>query len=256
MNATGWKTIYRRPLRRALRQTLTGRRKDPGRPEKGRFLAGEADEVFDATWRDLREIVAEGDLSRYPTAGSRHNVFLAMVTVAGYHALLERGIARDHAFDLLADVGWKLYALGATQLKRVAKVRTRDPQRRMNLVLRMLIRFPFNSSSPPGYVVEAGEEPEAFFTTWTSCAPLNWVRLYGERHGDGGELEALRRSWCSYDWALAHLLVDGGDGRAGSYERPDTLSSGDASCPMRWSALPVMPVRAADSAPSASAPSV
>jgi hypothetical protein len=57
-----------------------------------------------------------------------------------------------------------------------------------------------------------------------------------EIHGDHGEVEAFRKSWCWYDWAVTRAMVDAGV--QSLYERPHTLSKGDDACDIRWSATP------------------
>jgi hypothetical protein len=172
-------------------------------------------------------------LNSLPAVGNRHNVFLAVLSVAGYHAYLAAGIERKYAIELLADVGWKLYCRSVTLPRLVARLMTRDPKRRVELMLRMLISFPFSAPGRPGYEVKAWAEPDRFCTYWTHCPPYAFVRRYVEQNGDHGELEAFRKSWCWYDWAITHVMV-GGWQRMGHYERPHTLSAGDAVCDMCW----------------------
>jgi hypothetical protein len=83
--------------------------------------------------------------------------------------------------------------------------------------------------------------PDAGYTTFTSCAPLNFVRQLIEEQGDDGELAFFERTFCTFDWPLVDFLV----GRPARYERPHTLSFGDDRCDMLWSATP--PLTAAPS---------
>lgn len=228
--------LYRPILRRAARATLQGRRIDPASPEAGRFLRADVDELLDAIWDRVPQILREEDLGSVFTAGNRHNVFLGALTVAGYHALLERGIERRYAMELFADVGWKIYERMITVPWVLAGLVTRDPQRRMNRVLRSLMSFPFSAPGRPGYEVTAWSDREGFHTHWTYCAPLGFVQRYVGRHGDRGELEAFYRSWCQYDWPAADVLAGGRAGEHGHYARPHTLSRGDSVCDMCWSA--------------------
>jgi hypothetical protein len=164
--------------------------------------------------------------------GNKNNVFLAAMTIAAYHALLDAGIERDYAMELVADVGWKLYELMARLPLSVARLVTRDPQRRAELVLHWFLKFPFSAPGHPGYEVKAWAEPGRFYTSWTYCAPLGFVRRYVQCHGDRGEVEAFYRSWCLYDWPLADILAGGKAGERNHYERPHTLSRGDSVCDM------------------------
>lgn len=191
-------------------------------------------------------LIDDDPLERVPTIGNRHNVFLGALTIAGYQALLARGIERRYAMELFADVGWKLYERMLQLPSFLARLRTRDAQRRMNFVLRALMRFPFSAPGEPGYAVHAWSEPACFHTHWTSCAPLGFVRRHVERHGDHGELEAFYHSWCLYDWPAADVLAGSKAGEHGRhYRRLHTLSRGDAICDMCWSATGSCDVAAA-----------
>lgn len=228
--------LYRPIVRRAARAVLQGRRLDRARPEAGRLLRADVDGFLDGVWDRIEVLLREEDLHTIPTLGSRHNVFLGMLTIAAYHTLLEIGIERRYAMELFSDVGWKIYAQMIELPFLFAKLRTRDPQRRMNQVLEGLMRFPFDAPGRPGYEVRAWADIEGFHTHWTYCAPLGFVQRHVERHGDRGEVEAFYQSWCQYDWPAADILAGGRAGEHGHYRRPHTLSRGDSVCDMCWSA--------------------
>lgn len=229
----GLRFLLRRLVRRAARQTFAGRLVQRDRPERGRFLPSDVDAILDQAWRNLDAMLPEAELKRIPTLGNRQNVYLAVLTVAAHRAFLDAGIERDYAIELFADVGWKVYERFITLPRWVARIVTRDPQRRLELILRALLVYPFSHPGRPGYECRAWSEPGAFCTHWTHCPPYDFVRRWVEMHGDHGEVEAFRRSWCWYDWAVARAMVEGAHAR---YERPHTLSEGDDVCDMRWSA--------------------
>lgn len=228
--------LYRPVVRRAARAALEGRRCDPNQPEAGRFLRTDVDAFLEDVWVRVATLLREEDLNQVPTIGNRHNVFLGALTIAAYHALLDRGVESRYAMQLFADVGWKVYERMLRIPYFFARLRTRDPQRRMDFVLRALMRFPFSAPGEPGYDVRAWSEPGRYNTHWTYCAPLGFVKRYVERHGDRGELDAFYQSWCLYDWPAADLLSGSKSGEHGHYARPHTLSRGDAVCDMCWSA--------------------
>jgi hypothetical protein len=227
------KLLYRRPVRKASYQIFLGRMIERGRPERGRFLRGDVDTILKETWRNVDAMLPAAELEKLPTLGNRHNVFLAVLTVAGYHAYLSAGIEKEYAIELFADVGWKLYSKAAILPRLVARLMTRDPQKRLELMLRMLMIFPFSAPGRPGYEVKARAVADHFCTYWTHCPPHAFVRKYVERNGNRGELDAFRRSWCWYDWAITEVMV-GGQRREGYYERPHTMSQGDEVCDMCW----------------------
>lgn len=225
--------VLRRLVRRAAHQIFAGRLLQREHPERGRFLTGDVDAILSQAWRHLDAMLPEAELQRIPTLGNRQNVYLAMLTVAAHRAFLDAGIERDYAIELFADVGWKVYEHFVSLPRWAARILTRDPQRRLELILRALLVYPFSRPGRPGYECRVWSEPGAFCTYWTHCPPYDFVRRWVEAHGDHGEVEAFRRSWCWYDWAVARAMLDGADAR---YERPHTLSEGDDVCDMRWSA--------------------
>ena len=230
--------VIRHAATGAAYQALEGRLIERGHPERGRLLRHDVNQVLDRAGKELNQLLSEATLDRLPTRGNRHNTLLALFTVAAYHAVIKRGIDRTYAAELVADVGWTLYAKMIAVPKLVARLVYRDPQKQINLVLRMLMIYPFSSPGRPGYEVRAWSEADRYCTFWTHCPPHQAVRDYVERHGDCGELDAFRMSWCSYDWALTYALIDGGFQEKGHYERPHTLSAGDDVCDMCWYARP------------------
>lgn len=231
-----WQAVVRasaRPLvRRAAREALQGRLLDPEDATRGRWLRADVRGFREATWRRVDQMLPEAGLDELPTWGSRLNVFMAVVTTAAYREMLDRGVRRDYAATLVADVGWKIYAWMLTASALLPRLLTRSPQRRLDWTLKLLMWFPFSAPGPPAYEVRAWSEGEKILTHWTHCPPQAFVRSLVEAGDDRGELEAFYRSWCLYDWAGADLLV--GDGRHGHYQRPHTLSRGDAVCDMCW----------------------
>lgn len=223
---------YRPLVRRASHQVLEGRLLDPENPERGRWLRGDVNRFLANVWNRVADLLPKAKLDALPTYGNRHNVFLAVVTTAAYQVLVEGGVARSYAATLTADVGWKIYARMLNSVALPFRITTRDPQKRMERVLKSLMKFPFSAPGAPGYEVRAWAEGDRFHTHWTHCPPQTFVRRLAEGEGGRGELEAFYRSWCLYDWAGADLLA--ADGTSGHYARPHTMSRGDSVCDMCW----------------------
>jgi len=230
------RALLRREARRAVRQALRGRMWDRSRPERGRLLAHEVDAILARAWQLVDEMLPEARLEQIPARGNRQNVLFAVLTVAAYRALRDAGLEREYAMELVADVAWKVYERGVALPRGIARLLTRDPQRRLEWVLRILLTYPFSGRGRPGYEVASSSEAGTFRTDWTFCPPFDFARRYAEAHDDPDAIEVFRRSWCTYDWALTYAIVDDGRDVRGHYERPHTLSSGDPVCDMRWSA--------------------
>lgn len=229
---TGVRALTRRLVARAAGQTLEGRLLDPEEPRRGRWLRADVRAFLSATWDRVDALTPAARLEALPTYGNRLNVYMAVATTAAYQALLERGVSREYAAALVADLGWKVYARMLGLAAMPARLLLRSPPRRLEWTLKLLMRFPFSAPGRPGYEVQAWSEGGRFFTHWTHCPPQAFVRSLVEGGEDRGELEAFYRSWCLYDWAGADLLA--GDGTHGHYERLHTLSRGDPVCDMCW----------------------
>ncbi len=219
-------------MRRSARQILKGRLLDPNAPKRGRWLESDIKDYLAATWKRVDDLLPEADLDALPSIGNRQMVFLALVTTASYRALLDRGVARDYARLLCADMGWKIYSWMLQTASLPFLLITRDSGRRIEYVLRTLMIFPFNAQGKPGYEVSAWSEGNDTYTYWTHCPPQTFVRRLVECQGDHGELEAFYNSWCQYDWPGADLIAR--DGHRGHYTRTQTLSQGDPVCDMCW----------------------
>lgn len=230
------RAVYGPLVRRAFNRAVLGRELDPERPQTGRLLAHQVRGIERELWRRLAAMDVADAFAKLPTWGNRHNVYLAAVTLAGYQALRVHGIPRDHALRLLGDAGWQIY-LSLVRIPRlIGRITRRDRQKRLEGIIRSLLIFPFSAPGRPGYEVKVWSEAGRLYTHFTCCPPYEFVKAHALRHHDDEALEAFRRSWCRYDWALAYALIDGTPGVSGSYSRPRTMSYGDDVCDMCWSA--------------------
>lgn len=211
-------------MKRAAVATITGRYRDPARPQDGRFTRGEIKGLVQRAMGITDELIPEANLNQYRSRGNRLNVLLGIYSLAIYRAMRERGFEKEWAIELFADTGWRLYALGVNIPLYFVRPFTRNPQTRLNFILRVFLFFPF-AEDPLGYKRKVWKEADHFCTDWSRCV----VYDYFKAHANAEELELFRRSWCLYDFALPGLIHPDG-----FYERPHTLSSGDGVCDMRW----------------------
>lgn len=183
------------------------------------------------------EVVSQrqiADQTALPSFGNRLMVELAVFSSAAYRVLLHEGVAPATARQLVADVGWVVYARMLALSSWPFRLVTRDPARRLRWTIRSLLRFPFGAPGAPGYAVETHLEGDNIVTNFTHCPPQSFVRALAVARGDRGDLEAFYASWCQYDWPGADIIA--GDGQRGHYLRTQTLSRGDALCDMCWKA--------------------
>lgn len=211
---------------RSAYQILMGRYLDRIQPQMGRFDRMRVDTIIEQTWQKLEQMLPGAQLDQLKTMGNRQNVFLAVVTLAAYRSFLEAGVEKEYATELISDIAWKVYLSWIPLPRFIARLVTRDPQEQMNFILRIFLRYPF---SPPGYQREFWAEPDGYCTYWFRCAPYEYFR----EHGSSEEIMFFNKTWCTFDWAVAQEMVEGGH-----YERPHTLSAGDEVCDMKWYGRP------------------
>jgi hypothetical protein len=160
-----------------------------------------------------------------PTRGARQNALLAVFALALYRTLLDHGVERRYATELVGDLAWALYEKWVVVPRLIARLTKRNPQAQMNAMLRMFLRFPFNR---PGYEWKAWTERSgAFAIDFYRCPMRDYMRSQGEE-------ELMLGSICALDFALAQVMAPGG-----RYQRAHTLSAGDTVCDMRWTAAPL-----------------
>ncbi len=189
--------------------------------------------------RFMREVQGECDalrpiakLDALPATGNRIMVELAILTISAYRVLCRQGVDPADARAAIADTGWDIYAGQLALASQPFRLTTRDPVRRVQKTIRLLLRFPFTVSEAPGYAAKSWVDGDDIYTWFTHCPPHSFVRALIAEQGDKGELQAFAESWCQYDWPGADVIA--GDGKRGHYERRKTLSAGDSVCDMCW----------------------
>lgn len=178
--------------------------------------------------REIRRI----ETARPPAFGSRIMVEMTVRTIAAYRALLDAGVERNCARQIVADIVWDIYSKMLGLFSWPFRLTTRDPSKRISRTIEALLWFPFPATGAPGYAVEHWDTDGNTYTHFTHCPPHSFVRALIASGNDQGDLDAFRESWCRYDWPGADILA--GDGRRGHYERRQTLSHGDSVCDMCW----------------------
>jgi len=116
------------------------------------------DHSIDQAWRRYQALAPS--LPPEPTAGSRMNVQLAVLTISLFQVLLDAGIERAYAVELVSDTTWQVYWQWGRIGQFLDRVLTRafvkpmrneaDPQRCVRKDGTVVLNFPFN---PPGYLV-------------------------------------------------------------------------------------------------------
>lgn len=214
-----WRLILKPVVGLAARRSLIGRNRSRAGSTAGRFTAADLDRILARTWSLYHQRVPR--LPREPTIGSRMNVSLACLTLSFFHALLEDGIDREYAIELVSDSTWRIYRRWAQVPDRIARMRTRDPVRRMRICVDAFLRFPFN---PPGYRLERHADSKGAAFDVLRCPVAEYFAA-----NDASDLCA--GTWCDLDYALAEAW-------GGRMERGSTISRGAPRCDFRFHSGP------------------
>jgi hypothetical protein len=202
-------------LRRTLRRTLVGRARRKAEPEAGRFTRADADRLLEDTWDRFTERARQRP--REPTLGARQNVLLAALTLAAFHALLDAGIERPYAIELIGDAAWRIYAGWG----RLAKLATApfggDPPERLRRRVDLFLRYPFER---PAYVYEDRPEPRGRALDMLRCPIADYMR-------DNEAADLCVGTWCNLDFALAEMW-------GGRLQRRHTLAGRAPKCDFRF----------------------
>jgi len=137
--------------------------------------------------------------------------------------LLDEGIQKEYCTELLTNIAWKAYESWIVLPRFMARILARNPQKQMEIMLRMFLRYPF---SRPGYDWEIRPKVDRVELDIYRCPVHKFFKTQGEE-------EFFRNSWCTLDFALAQVMT-----KDGHYERSLTLSAGDDRCNMKWFVQP------------------
>lgn len=215
MNAVWLKITYLPLINRATRKVLVGRLKDRRKPETGRFTRAEVNDFLQQMWKGFMKLTPF--VPSEPKLGSRINIHLACLTLSGFQVLLEKGVERSYAIELLADVTWKLYRQWGAVVFFIAKIITRKPVKRMDRAINLFLRFPF---TPPGYIFERLPAPDGVYLDMLRCPVAEYFRMQKTT-------DLCIETWCNLDFALAEIW-------GGKLERHKTLAAGCDRCDFRF----------------------
>ena len=208
--------------RKTVIQVLTPRCRRDGEPEYGRFTSQDIERIIQQATINLAGL--QPFFKDLPNLGNYTMAYSAMIDLAYYRALNAETVDPGYTIRLIGDINWQ-YVISTSGYYRLKKkliaARTRDPIERMGLFLRDMLKFPYGE---PGYQAELTREGDTFRMNFYTCPLYDYFKQFGEE-----ELTLFRKVFCTYDYAAAERLIEGG-----RYEREHTLSDGDAVCDMRW----------------------
>ena len=217
-------SLYYPVIRWAERRALIGRNRHRTKPEQGRFTGAEVDGLVKTAWRKYEGLVP--NLPPQPTLGSRMNVQFSALTLSLFQVLLDAGIERPYAVELVSDTTWHVYK----QLGRFVQLLTRilprsvtkpmqndaDVARHVEQDGTFALGFPFTA---PGYI--------AHYIPMHGAAGFDMVRCpVAQIFREHGMADLGKASWCDLDYAL-------GDIKHLRLERSTTIMEGSDRCTFR-----------------------
>ncbi len=215
MKASVVKVIYRPIIKSSSRAVLTGRNRDRSNFEKGRFTRKEVDKILKQVWLSYDQLASSAPVM--PKIGNQMNIMLACVTFACLQALVNHGIKRDYAIELIGDVAWKVYQKWGRLAIFIARLRTRDPKQQLQLSINIFLRFPF---TPPGYQFNRLQHDDGISLDILKCPVAEYFLQYNAT-------DLCIGTWCNLDFPLAEMW-------GGRLERSQTLASGCDRCDFRF----------------------
>ncbi|MFW9995095.1 MAG: L-2-amino-thiazoline-4-carboxylic acid hydrolase [Candidatus Odinarchaeota archaeon] len=212
--------------KKAITQVLTPRCRRDGIPEHGRFTPKEIERVITQAESNTKELVPH--FKDFDNPGNYYMEYGGLINLATYRALVKEGVDSDYAMNLVGDIIWQVLVntKGIIPLvdplkRKLARWRTRDPVAYLGKRLEDGLKSPF---SEPGYKIKLYRDKDVYHEDIYSCPVYDFYAQFGQE-----EMTLFRKTWCTFDYAAAENLVEGG-----KYQREHTLSDGDDVCDMRW----------------------
>jgi len=212
---------FRWRYRKIIHQTLAGRNRNRRKPELGRITKKDIDLITEEFEKNYKILKDDAPVER--TLGSRFMLKNGMLSLALYRAIRKITDEEGYAAELCADILYKFFKKQVRMQRFAARLLNRDPQKQMNMLQRMVLKFPLAS---PGYICKIIKMDNVSAYDIFRCPVYDYFKSFGRE-----EMEFFRYSWCTFDFAISEYMV-----RGGGYERNLTLSNGDDRCDMRWKA--------------------
>lgn len=185
-------------------------------------LAGSAKEIMQQTWDRYYEI--EPSVTVQPTLGAVFTTHAAALMLAMHETLLRKGFASAASYQLIYDIGWRVYRQMAEPPLLIASAFTRDPRKRLKLATDMFRSFPFGSPSYEWRDVSSPDGAIAF-----DCVKCPVAEFFASQNAS----ELCVQTFCRLDFPLAETW-------GGQLERSGTIASGAERCDFRWRLRPAL----------------
>ena len=208
--------------KKSVMQVLTPRCRRDGEPVYGRFTKKDIERIIHKARSNAGELMPY--FTDLPNIGNYMMAYSAVLDLAIYRAMIGEKVDPAYATNLIGDINWQfvLNTSGYYRLKRkLIALKTVEPMERMGKFLSDMLKFPYGE---PGYRAELYREGNVYHMNFYTCPVYDFYKQFGEE-----ELTLFRKVFCTYDYAAAERLIEGG-----RYQREHTLSDGAEVCDMRW----------------------
>ena len=208
--------------KKSVVQVLTPRCRRDGEPEHGRFTTRDIERIIQTANSHAVELAQH--FKDLPNIGNYMMAYSSMLDLAIYRALLGENVDPGYATNLIGDINWQFVTNTNSYYrlkKKLIALKTKDPLELMGKFLVDMLKFPYGK---PGYRAELHREENVYHMNIYSCPVYDFYKQFGNE-----ELTLFRKVFCTYDYAAAERLVEGG-----RHQREHTLSEGDDVCDMRW----------------------
>ena len=208
--------------KKTVAQVLTPRCRRDGEPVHGRFTTRDIERIIQHANLNIEELMPY--FEDLPNICNYVMAYSSLVDLAIYRALVREKVDPVYTTNLIGDINWQFVVNtgGYYRLKRkLLALKTKDPMERMGMFLSDMLKFPYGK---PGYRAELYKEGNVYRMNIYSCPIYNFYKQFGNE-----ELTLFRKVFCTYDYAAAERLIEGG-----RHQREHTLSDGDEVCDMRW----------------------
>lgn len=202
----------------AARSAIVGRKRSRTDGTQARFTGAQVARLLRQAWSDYTEQLPT--LPPQPTKGSTMNLRLAVLTIGMFRALLDEGIERAYAVELVSDVSWRVYGTWGA-LWAWLTPRTLAPGRLARRVRpdgTFVLGFPFDA---PAYVARFVPSKALLSFDMTRCPVADYFQAQGA-------VDLCVSAWCDLDYAI-------GEQQGLVLRRTTTLVEGAPACDFRWS---------------------
>lgn len=196
-----WQTLLERHAHAVLKDV------NPGVPIR---------DFLQEVWKRYYEL--EPSIAIQPSLGAVFTTHLAGATLAMHEVLLQHGVSTAQSYQLIYDIGWRIYVQMGEPPLLLASAFTRDPAKRLKLATDIFRTFPFRA---PGY--EWRDVPSVDSTIAFDCVKCPVAKFFAKH--DSSEL--CVRTFCQLDFPLAEKW-------GGRLRRSGTIASGAPACDFRW----------------------